>query len=63
MALLEFLLTTTRARIVAANILQRVAYRILMGMVAVWTVHVSMVVLMAVIVIVIAVWAVNMWLV
>jgi hypothetical protein len=60
-ALLEFFLATAGAGIVAADVFQRVARRFLMVVVAVWAMHVTMVVAMVVVVrmIVIAVGAVD----
>jgi hypothetical protein len=58
-ALLEFLLAAAWARIVAANVLQGVAYRLLVGVVAVRAVDMAVVVIM-VIVIVVAVRAMDM---
>ena len=60
-ALLEFFLATAGAWIVAADVFQRVARRFLMVVVAVWAMHVTMVVAMVVVVrmIVIAVGAVD----
>ena len=48
-ALLEFFLATAGAWIVAADVFQRVARRFLMVVVAVWAMHVTMVVRMIVI--------------
>src|SRR5690606_26039137 len=42
-AFLEFLLTAARARVVAADVLQGVAHRLLVSMVAVRAVHVSVI--------------------
>lgn len=56
-ALLEFFLATTRAGIVAADVFQRVARRFLMVVIAIWTMHVAMA--MVVRMIVIAVGAVD----
>ncbi|BFO02697.1 hypothetical protein KNHN1_10750 [Pseudomonas guariconensis] len=60
MALLEFLLATAWARVVAANVFQSVAHRLLMAMVAVRAVHVAVVVIMVMVVTVVAVRAMNM---
>ena len=57
-ALLELFLATARARVVTANVLQGVAYRFLVAVVAVRTVYMAMVVV--VIMIVVAVRAMNM---
>jgi len=61
MALLEFLLAAARARVVAANVLQGIAYRLLGSMVAVRAVHMAVIVMMIMImvVIVVAVRAMN----
>lgn len=58
-ALLEFLLAAARARIVAANVLQGVAHRLLVAVVAVRAMHVAVVVMMVMIVVVVAVRTVN----
>lgn len=57
MALLEFLLAAARARIVATDVLQGVAHRLLVAVVAVRAMHMAVVVVM--IVVVVAVWAVD----
>jgi len=54
-ALLEFLLTAARARIVAANILQRIAHRLLVSVAAVRAVDMAVVVIMVIMVIMIVV--------
>jgi hypothetical protein len=59
-AFLELLLAAARAGIVAAYVLQRVAHRLLVAVVAVRTVHMTMVVM---IVVMVAVWAVDVGLV
>jgi len=59
-ALLELLLAAAGAWVVAADILQRVAHRLLMAVVAVRAVHVAMIVM---IVVMVAVWAVDVGLV
>ena len=59
-ALLEFLLAAARARIVTADILQRVAHGLLMAMVAVRAVHMVVIVM---IVVMVAVRAVDVGLV
>jgi hypothetical protein len=60
-ALLEFLAVAARARVVAADVFQGVAYRLLRGVVAVRAVDMAMVVIMIVVVmIVVAVWAMDM---
>ena len=56
MALLEFLLAAARAWVVAADILQRVAYRLLMAMVAMRAMYMAVIVM---IVIMVAVGAVD----
>lgn len=62
-AFLELFLTAAWARIIAANIFQRVAHRLWVRMAAVGTMHVALVVavlmLVVVVVIVLAVWTVN----
>ena len=50
MAFLEFLLTAAWAGIVAANVFQGVAHRLLVSMVAVRTMHVTVLVIMLVVV-------------
>jgi hypothetical protein len=60
-ALLELFLAAARARVVAANVLQGVAHRLLVAVVAVRAVYMAVVVIMMiVIVIVVAVRAMNM---
>ena len=62
MTLFEFLAAAARARIVAANVFQRIAHRLLMGVTAVRAMHVAVAVVMGVIMlvmIVVAVRAVN----
>ena len=59
MALLEFLLTAARARIVATDVLQRIAHRLLVSVAAVRAVDMAVVVIM-VIVIVVAVRTMDM---
>ena len=54
-ALLEFLLTAARARIVAANVLQRIAHRLLVSVAAVRAVDMAMVVIMVVVMVMIVV--------
>lgn len=51
-ALLEFLVAATWAGIIAANVFQRVAHRLLMGMAAVWTVHMAVIVVVMVVIMV-----------
>jgi len=58
-ALLELLLAAARAWVVTANVLQGVAYRLLVAMVAVRTVYMAVIVVMM-IVTVVAVRAMNM---
>lgn len=61
MALLELLAAAAWARIVAANVFQRIAHRLLVGVVAVRTVNMAMVMIMVVVVmIVVAVRAMDM---
>jgi hypothetical protein len=61
-ALLEFLAIAARARIVATDVLQGVAHRLLVGVAAIRAVDMAMVVIMVIvlIMIVIAVGAMNM---
>ena len=59
MAFLEFFLTAARARIVATNVLQRIAHRLLVSVAAVRAVDMAVVVIM-VIVIVVAVRTMDM---
>ncbi len=59
MALLEFLAAAAWARVVAANVFQCVAYRLLVGVVAVRAVNMAMVVIV-VVMIVVAVRAMDM---
>ncbi|VXC89595.1 Repressor protein c2 [Pseudomonas sp. 8Z] len=61
-ALLEFLLAAARAGIVAADILQRVAYRLLMAVIAMRAMHMTVIV-MVMIMVVVAVGAVDVGLV
>ena len=59
-ALLEFFAAAARARVVAANVFQFIAHRLLRGVAAVWAVHVAVIVIMRVmIMIVVTVWAMN----
>ena len=58
MTFLEFLLAAARAGVVTTDILQRVAHRLLMAVVAMWAVHVAMIVV--VVVVVVAVRAMDM---
>ncbi|GAA0275507.1 hypothetical protein GCM10009086_34490 [Pseudomonas rhodesiae] len=61
MALLEFFLTAARARIVATNVLQGIAHRLLVSVAAVRAVDMAVVVIMMiVIVIVVAVRTMDM---
>lgn len=62
MAFLEFFLAAAWARVVAANVFQRVAHRFLMAMIAVWTMYVAVIMAVGVIVVMIAVRAVNVFL-
>jgi hypothetical protein len=61
-AFLEFLLAAAWAGIVAANVFQGVARRLLVAVVAVWTMHVAVIMAVGVIVVVIAVRAVDVFL-
>ncbi len=56
MALLEFLVAAAGARVVTADLLERVANWLLRAVVAVWAMDVPVIM----VVIVVAVWAVNM---
>jgi len=58
-ALLELLVAAAWARIVAANVFQGVAHRLLMTVIAVWTVNMA-VIMVVMIMIVVAVWAMDM---
>ena len=58
-ALLEFLVAAARARIVAADVLEGIAHRLLRSMIAVRAMHVTVVVLMVMVVIVVAVRTVH----
>ncbi|GLR39242.1 hypothetical protein GCM10011247_46410 [Pseudomonas plecoglossicida] len=60
MALLVLLLATAWARVVAADVLQGVANRLLVAVVAMRAVYMAVVVIVVVIMTVIAVWAMNM---
>ena len=51
-AFLEFLVAAAWAGIIAANVLQGVAHRLLMGMAAVGTVHMAVIVVMMVVVVI-----------
>ena len=51
-ALLEFLVAATWAGIIAANVFQRVTHRLLMGMAAVWTVHMAVIVVVMIVIMV-----------
>ena len=51
-ALLEFLLAAARARIVAADVLQRVAHRLLVSVAAVRAVDMAVVVIMVILIVV-----------
>jgi len=60
-ALLEFLLAAARARIVATDVLQRVAQRFLVRVAAVGTVHVMvMLMLMLMVMVMVAIGAMDM---
>jgi len=58
-ALLELFLATARARVVTANVLQGVAYRLLVAVVAVRAVYMAMIVVVVMIMVVVAVRAMN----
>ena len=60
MALLEFLFAAARARVVAADVLQCIANRLLMAVIAMRAVHMAVVVIVVMIVSVVAVGAMNM---
>lgn len=59
MALLEFLVAAAWARVVAADVLQGVAHRLLGSMIAVRAVHMAVIVMMIMVVIVVAVRAMD----
>jgi len=59
-ALLELLLAAAWARVITADVLQRVANRLLVAVVAMRAVHMAVVVIVVVIMTVVAVWAMNM---
>jgi hypothetical protein len=59
-ALLELLLAAAWARVVTADVLQGVANRLLVAVVAMRAVHMAVVVIVVVIMTVVAVWAMNM---
>jgi len=61
-AFLEFLLAAARAGVVAANVFQGVARRFLMAVIAVRTMYMAVIMLVRVIVVVIAVRAVDVFL-
>ncbi len=50
MALLEFFRTAAGAGIIPAHVFQRIAYRLLVAMVAVWAMHVAVVVIVVMLV-------------
>ena len=58
-ALLEFLLTAARARIVAPNVLQRITHRLLVSVAAVRAVYMAVVVVMVVMTVIVIVVAVR----
>ena len=60
-AFLEFFLAAAWAGIVAAHVLERIAHRFLMLVVAMRAVHMTVIVVVGMIVMV-AVWAVDVWL-
>ena len=62
MAFLEFLFATAWAWVVAANVFQGVARRFLVAVVAVWAMHVAVIMAVCVIVVVVAVRAVDVFL-
>ena len=55
MALLEFLLAAARARVVAANVFQRIAHRLLVSVAAVRAVDMAMVVIMVIVIVIVIV--------
>ena len=57
-ALLEFFAAAAWARVVAANVFQFIAHRLLRGVAAIWAVHVA-VIMRVMIMIVVTVWAMN----
>ena len=59
MALLEFLAIAAWARVVAADILQRVAHRLLVSVAAVRTMDVAMVVIVVMVMVVVAIGAMD----
>lgn len=59
MAFLEFFLAATRAGIVTAYIFKGVTHRLLVAVVAMWTMHVTVIVSVVVLMIMVAVRAVN----
>jgi len=59
-ALLELLLAAAWARVITADVLQGVANRLLVAVVAMRAVHMAVVVIVVVIMTVVAVWAMNM---
>lgn len=60
MAFFEFLLAAARAGVIAADILEAVAHRFLMAVVAVGAVHMAVIMIVGVIMVVIAVRAMDM---
>ena len=57
-ALLEFFAAAAWARVVAANVFQFIAHRLVRGVAAIWAVHVA-VIMRVMIMIVVTVWAMN----
>ncbi|BAP43763.1 repressor protein c2 [Pseudomonas sp. StFLB209] len=55
MALLEFLVAAARARVVAANVFQRIAHRLLVAVVAVRAMDMTVVLVVMMVVVVVAV--------
>jgi hypothetical protein len=62
-ALFEFFQAAARARVIAAHVFQRVAYRLFVGVAAAWAMHMAVIVAVRVAVIVLmivlTIWAVN----
>lgn len=58
-AFFEFLAVSAGARVVAADVFEGVAHRLLVGVAAVRAVHMAVIVVMIMVVIVVAVWAVD----
>lgn len=62
MAFLEFFLAAARAGVIAADIFQRIAHGFLVGVAAVRTMHMAVIMVVSMTVIVVAVWAVDVFL-